>query len=306
MKQYFAIAAALSLMNLSYAQVEPLNKRANEPFIYRPVPVPKDAEKFVAAVLQEGNPFPNGFLCSASVIADGWVLTAAHCMFDSKCRKRGAEELAVAAGMQILHAATPALPVGNVHVREEFACMSAGEQRAAIKQNFPLRMGNDIALLQVPKLRAPQNRPMVAAQQLTAASINITVLGWGTVDGSSGPSDLLQSGALRLTDRQGCVNAWLPSSLTDDLICAGTPLGAAATGVCSGDSGGPLIVPSAAGWLQTGVTSFGHLTCTKVDKPSLFTDVAAHLDWIEKRVGKGVLQSSSTVCTPAAQKVGTC
>ena len=51
---------------------------------------------------------------------------------------------------------------------------------------------------------------------------------------------------------------------------------------CNGDSGGPLVVNRGEfePWYQAGIVSFGSSGC-RPGKPSVYTKVSDHLDWIE-------------------------
>lgn len=67
--------------------------------------------------------------------------------------------------------------------------------------------------------------------------------------------------------------------ITDNMLCAGSAQHEEKT-TCFGDSGGPLFTPNDyyAGWIQTGITSFGLGGCG--NGVSVYTRVSRYLDWI--------------------------
>ena len=75
--------------------------------------------------------------------------------------------------------------------------------------------------------------------------------------------------------------------LADKQICAGYPTMPKA--VCSGDSGGPLMIQKPDGqWRQVGIVSAGPYGCVGGSSPDIFTRTAAYTPWIE-----GCLQTPS-------------
>lgn len=262
----------------------------------------KDAE-YMVAILAAGVAFPDGMMCGGTIIADGWVLTAAHCLFKENCTPRLATELRVSTGrIQYSTIRTMAVSFNGVVPHESFRCVPRNEQLAAIKAGQGLAMSNDIALLKVPEARAPAN-PLLAATATNSADNGYVSLGWGSLSTTSGPSAILQRNPLPRVDHTSCEAKWSPSKLTPDIICAGKS-GTLAAGVCAGDSGGPLIVEkNKESAVQVGVVSKGHYSCSVVDRPSLFTNVAFHRDWIEKKTGKLPVPGA---CTPTGIAAGQC
>ena len=59
-------------------------------------------------------------------------------------------------------------------------------------------------------------------------------------------------------------------------VCAGR----GSTDTCTGDSGGPMMVPDRSGsWSVVGITSFG-VECAREDFPGVYTRVSEYLQWI--------------------------
>lgn len=71
--------------------------------------------------------------------------------------------------------------------------------------------------------------------------------------------------------------AWLPSMITDNMIC----MDGFKSGSCNGDSGGPLVVRQAQGHhVIVGVTSWGSALECGLKKPSVYARVTSQLSWI--------------------------
>ena len=72
-------------------------------------------------------------------------------------------------------------------------------------------------------------------------------------------------------------------------LCAGYRSGKALqpVGSCSGDSGGPLLVPSGdmRTRVQVGIVSYGFGSCTSLNKPGYYMRVAALYEWVDDVVG---------------------
>ncbi|MCS6828139.1 MAG: serine protease [Caldilinea sp.] len=207
---------------------------------------------------------PNQFLaqfCGGTLIAEDWVLTAAHCVW-------GAE---------------PSL----IDVLVGAHRLSEGGQRVRISQIIPYRdydprkKEGDLALI---RLSTPVTYTPIALYTAGPGETEFdylrgTVIGWGAKEMSVFP-DALREVALPLVEHEKCArNLYWENPITDRMICAGYET--LTMGACYGDSGGPLMVQRAdASWVQIGIVSWGPPGCIDVGRYNVFTRVSKFTDWI--------------------------
>lgn len=300
------LACLLAVLYLgAFAQVSPMGTKAYGPEIFNGTPADQRTSTYMVALMKEGFDYPGGFMCGASIVADGWALTAAHCLFDLECNPLDATALYMMGGGAPLRAGLPRMNVTAVRPHPSFRCMPANDMLAAFKTGQPIPMGNDIGLVRVKDLRMP-DPALVLASDGTAAAGSLIASGWGTLGNDGALSSKLNSVTLDTVALSVCAQAWAPSILSADQLCVIPPKLSALSGVCSGDSGGPLVATQGLNRVQAGVVSLGHLVCSVVDRPSLFTNVSTHHPWIIGVVGSGKLAVATTSCTPAAAAANIC
>jgi secreted trypsin-like serine protease len=205
--------------------------------------------------------------CSGTVVAPNLVLTAGHC----------------AENMQsgvVNEASGYRVTTGNV----DWAAPAAERQesdvtRVIVCSCFDRRtLVGDVALLQ---LTTPTTAPAVTLGSSPRVATPATFAGWGkTFPAQEAPMEVLQWAH---TVAQGAASCERETSLFSPAseVCAIDPP-ERRTGVCEGDSGGPLLTvdPSAVGGMvEVGVASHtsGHCATTS---PSVFTRVDAVGAWI--------------------------
>jgi secreted trypsin-like serine protease len=205
--------------------------------------------------------------CSGTVVAPNLVLTAGHCAEDVQ-----SGVLNEAAGYQVV--------TGNV----DWAAHESERQVSAVTRVIVCScfdrhtMIGDVALLQ---LSTPTTAPPVTLAASPPADTGALLAGWGEAYSKQGIAvEWLQTAPTLVQPAQRCEREAPPFSSASE-ICVSDPPDYQ-TGVCNGDSGGPLLVaePSApGGMVQVGVTSHVYGECATTS-PSVFTRVDAISAWV--------------------------
>jgi Trypsin len=212
-------------------------------------------------------------ICGASLVADGWLLTAAHCVTNAQGNlDRPANSYRVCVGVQRLSDCNG----GNV----------AGVTEIRVHPNWRGAVGNanngDLALLRVNGGAFANNAKVALASDASHTPGDggtAIIRGWGRTD-SDGPPATLTDELLGLT--QTLTSSGCPAGH----VCA---VATATQGVCNGDSGGPLRAQGGDGtWRQVGITSYVSTrqqgACAAAG-PDGYTRVASYADWIQGNTG---------------------
>jgi secreted trypsin-like serine protease len=229
--------------------------------------------------------------CGGALIAPNYVLTAAHCVNESRNQPQS---------IGIMY--------GRLNLSE-----AGGEARRASQiivhpSYSPTTSRNDVALIKfVTPITGPTLRIAdTVADDFFRSSARGTILGWG-VSSESGSSTGGRSNALLVAQipalsADQCRREFGFGYDSTSMLCAGQQRinGASLIDSCFGDSGGPLVVNQNGTFSAVGVVSFGGEKCSGI---GVYTRVAAFASWVTSVTG--TLPSSTTPSPPgvsAAEK----
>ena len=240
-------------------------------------------------ISRSGNPAYGATLCGGTLIAPGWVLTAAHCVVTSSGATLQAGHLFVALGSLDRTAANPAerLAVSSVRVHPGYRAVT---------------FHNDLALLQLASDSTARPLDLAKAQTVSALTRGnsdeaLQIMGWGSTSPSgNGLSDSLREARVDYVSSGYCASQW--SNLSGNQICAGemNPRGVAQDS-CRGDSGGPLVYGEPGQQWLVGVTSYGHEQCATAGVPAVYTRVDRYLTWLEQTTSGSLVDLALTGAT---------
>lgn len=226
---------------------------------------------YTALIVRANN--PDSASCSAVIIDDQWILTAGHCVDQGV----NSEDILVKVDVNRTTDEVQVLEVEEIFMHPGFATgrfTQFGNDIALLKLKTPVTFNNRVQKI---ALASPAD-----ANLITAGTIG-TLSGWG--DTSSNPEDpanfdlnTVDLPIVSLSDANN-VNAFNGRILANML-----PAGSRSNnrGSCSGDSGGPFVVPDGnGGQLLAGISSFGQ--CDEdVNGPfSVFTRISTHVSWVQ-------------------------
>lgn len=251
-----------------------------------------------------------GHFCGGSLIAEKWVLTAAHCVYNARSRETAQPN-------------TIDVYAGSTNFRKGDRIKIARVIKH--EQYDPARTDNDFALLELVRpvraelktrrvtLASADNEPKLAGTGNKA-----TVIGWGTTSSGGNTSEKLLEVTIGMADASTCnaniVGARRKKALniaerlagivrldekrwkavedvilndegtviTQAMLCAGVAEGGKDS--CQGDSGGPLVIKNAKNqWVQVGVVSWGD-GCGDAGLFGVYSRVSAARQWIAENM----------------------
>ncbi|XP_041818028.1 serine protease 27 [Chelmon rostratus] len=218
-----------------------------------------------------------GHICGGSIIAENWVLSAAHCFPNPSD-----------VSSYIIYAGRYQLNGFNSHQSTHRV------SRVVIPYGYvEPHGGKDLALVQLssPVTWSDYVRPVClpASGTLFPGGMLCYVTGWGNIrDDVPLPGvGTLQEVQVPIISQSSCQEMYRTDPIDQvdilyDMICAGYQEGGKDS--CQGDSGGPLVCQMVNGtWVQAGVVSFG-LGCAHANQPGVYARLTSYSSFISNTV----------------------
>ncbi|XP_030638892.1 transmembrane protease serine 13b [Chanos chanos] len=217
--------------------------------------------------------FVGSHTCGGSLVAEDFVVTAAHCFPEETDGARNPSYWRVYIGMVSQY---------NLPLPYYISKIILNENYNSDTSNY------DIALLKLtePALLSANVRPVCfpAFDQNFAPGTQCWTSGFGTTeDGAAQSSHYLYDVSVNIISSDVCNGYQVYGGrVSENMLCAGDLQGGKDS--CQGDSGGPLMCKGSDGrWYLAGVTSWG-TGCGQRNKPGVYSNVQRLLPWVYSKM----------------------
>ncbi|MCI4379969.1 hypothetical protein PGIGA_G00234530 [Pangasianodon gigas] len=211
--------------------------------------------------------------CGGSILSERWVITAAHCIEESKQRAFF-------------------IRVGEHNVNKKEGTEQDLEVEKAITHPSydpsTSLYNHDIALVRLRSsilftdhVRSICLGPSSFSETLLQSGTLATISGWGRLLFHGRAAETLQIAEVPYVDRSDCKES-SSERITHYMFCAGYQ--DASKDACQGDSGGPHANQYQGTWFLTGIVSWGE-ECAKRGKYGVYTRVGNYYKWLQYVMG---------------------
>ncbi|KAB5571247.1 hypothetical protein PHYPO_G00222830 [Pangasianodon hypophthalmus] len=211
--------------------------------------------------------------CGGSILSERWVITAAHCIEESKQRPFF-------------------IRVGEHNVnKKEGTEQDLEVEKAIMHPSYDPSTSlynHDIALVRLRSsilftdhVRSICLGPSSFSETLLQSGTLATISGWGRLLFHGRAAETLQIAEVPYVDRSDCKES-SSERITHYMFCAGYQ--DASKDACHGDSGGPHANQYQGTWFLTGIVSWGE-ECAKKGKYGVYTRVGNYYKWIQYVMG---------------------
>jgi len=213
--------------------------------------------------------------CGGSVIAEGWVVTAGHCVYgDEDSPGQFRVKVGVFNEDSTTEDGEAVLKVKRIHLQPKY-----------VPDPVPVW---DISLIELADkiVFTDHVQPIcfAANDNRTAVEPNSAwVTGWGTTSEGGDISQTLKQVQVPFVNTDTCMQEYPDDLSPETHVCAGR----AGVDTCQGDSGGPLVVATNGTWFLYGLTSWGY-GCAEAGHAGVYSRTTAYCNWIASETNMDV------------------
>ncbi|XP_049740838.1 transmembrane protease serine 12 [Elephas maximus indicus] len=229
-------------------------------------------------------------ICGGSLVKERWVITAAHCIKDSRNPFMWRAVIGTN-NIYMNYPYTKKIKIKAIIVHPDFDLESYVNDIALFRLKKAVRYNDYIR---------PICLPFDVFQNLNQ-NTKCFISGWGRTQEEGNGTDTLQDAEVHYISRSICNSEMSYGGIIPNTsFCAGDEDGIFDT--CRGDSGGPLMcyLPEHKRFFVMGITSYGH-GCGRKNFPGVYSGPSFHKQWLTQHLYQKHAKNISNINIPLGQ-----